>query len=93
MNTNETGMNRRSFVGAAAADDKTVQKGKLEMPPMHKEKKPEVGMLLWPGVMLLDLIGPQTVLDPGVPRIYWRHLGRRLKAVSNCSGLMPLRWL
>lgn len=29
----------------------------------------------------------------GVPRIYWRPLGRRLKAASNCSGLMPLRWL
>ncbi len=29
---------------------------------MHGEKKPEVAMLLYPGVTLLDLIGPQSVL-------------------------------
>jgi len=64
-------MNRRKFgeAGIAAADDKKVpdekkvQKGKLQMPPMHTGRKPEVGMLLWPGVTLLDLLGPQTVLS------------------------------
>jgi ketosteroid isomerase-like protein len=31
--------------------------------------------------------------DNGVPRIYWRPLGRCLNFASNCSGLIPLRWL
>lgn len=70
-------MNRRQFGGAAAlatavgvagratADDKKkVQAGKFKMPPPHKERKPEVGMLLHPGVTLLDLLGPQSVLAP-----------------------------
>ena len=72
--------NRRRFVGSAAAlataigvtggaghaaaDDKKVQKGKHKMPCPHKGRKPVVGMLIHPGVTLLDLLGPQTVLAP-----------------------------
>lgn len=67
-------MNREQFGGASAvsmtggmrsatADDKQVQTGKFKMPPPHTGRKPEVGMLLYPGVTLLDLLGPQTVLS------------------------------
>lgn len=69
-------LNRRRFVSAAAiasgvmlagaageARAKTAfQESKTKLPPMHKETKPEVAMLLYPGVTLLDLLGPQTVL-------------------------------
>lgn len=80
MNKHQSEMNRRRFVGAAAlttavgvaggagralaAEDKKVQTGKHQMPSPHKGRKPEVGMLLHPGVTLLDLLGPHTVLAP-----------------------------
>ncbi len=34
-----------------------------KFPPMHEGRKPEVGMLLYPGMTLMDLLGPQTVLS------------------------------
>ena len=71
-----TDINRRRFVTAAAitsgavlagasgqpSASNPIQASKTELPPMHKEKKPEVAMLLYPGVTLLDLLGPHTVL-------------------------------
>jgi cyclohexyl-isocyanide hydratase len=55
-------------------DGKKVQVGDLQMPPMHKGRKPEVAMLLWPGVTLLDLLGPQTVLAPSCNvHVVWKN--------------------
>lgn len=49
--------------GSAGVSGKAgVQSAKFKMPPMHKGRKPEIAMLLYPGVTLLDLLGPQTVL-------------------------------
>lgn len=39
------------------------QRSSLQFPPLHGGRKPEVGMLLYPGMTLLDLLGPQTVLS------------------------------
>ena len=38
------------------------QKVGMKLPSMHKGRRPEVAMLLHPGVTLLDLLGPHTVL-------------------------------
>jgi cyclohexyl-isocyanide hydratase len=55
-------------------DGKKVQVGDLQMPPMHKGRKPEVAMLLWPGATLLDLLGPQTVLAPSCNvHVVWKN--------------------
>jgi cyclohexyl-isocyanide hydratase len=67
-------MNRRQFAGVAlatttlgmptsiSADDKAPIKSEDNFKPIHDKKRPEVGMLLYPGMTLLDLLGPQTVL-------------------------------
>jgi cyclohexyl-isocyanide hydratase len=57
-----------STARSAVADDKsllssTVQKSADTFPVMHEGRKPEVGMLLYPGMTLMDLLGPQTVLS------------------------------
>jgi len=70
-------MNRRDFCGvvaataaagvagsAVAADDRTrVQRCADRFPPMHTGRKPEIGMLVYPGLTLMDMLGPQTVLS------------------------------
>lgn len=72
----ELNVNRRGFVTATAiasgavlaggagqaSASETLQKSKVKLPPMHNQRKPEVAMLLYPGVTVLDLIGPQSVL-------------------------------
>ncbi len=90
MDTNNNALNRRGFVGSAAAlagavgvtavtghaatKDKEVQKGKHQMPSPHNKRKPVVGMLLHPGVTLLDLLGPQTVLAPSCEvHLAWKN--------------------
>ncbi len=83
-------MDRRRFVGsaiaagsiammgragsAAGAGDGQLQKPQFELPPMHKGRKPEVAMLLYPGVTVLDLIGPQAVLAPSCNvHVVWKN--------------------
>lgn len=72
----ETPVSRRGFVAGAAiasgalfangvgnaSASETLQPSQVKLPPMHNQKKPEVAMLLYPGVTILDLIGPQAVL-------------------------------
>jgi putative intracellular protease/amidase len=68
-------MNRRQFGGlvtatatagatgrAGAADDAKPQTSADKFPAMHTGRKPEVGMLLYPGLTLLDLLGPHSSL-------------------------------
>jgi transcriptional regulator GlxA family with amidase domain len=69
-------MNRRDFGGlaagtfaagiagtAAAADDKSsVQVSEDRFPPMHGGPRPEIAMLVYPGLTMIDMLGPQTVL-------------------------------
>lgn len=52
------------FAGPATADEDkvVVQKCREQFPPMHSGRKPEIGMLVYPGLTLMDLLGPQTVL-------------------------------
>jgi transcriptional regulator GlxA family with amidase domain len=64
-------MNRRQFGCAvasalavpmiAAADE--PQQPELKFQPMHAGRRPEIGMLLYPGLTLMDLLGPQTALS------------------------------
>lgn len=84
----DTNLNRRRFVAAAAiasgvalmgsdqasASKMKLQESKTKLPPMHKGTKPEVAMLLYPGVTLLDLIGPQSVLAPSCNvHVVWKN--------------------
>ena len=84
----DTTLNRRRFVSVAAiasgvalmgsgqanASEMKLQESKTKLPPMHKETKPEVAMLLYPGVTLLDLIGPQSVLAPSCNvHVVWKN--------------------
>src|SRR5262249_47679046 len=73
--TRESKMNRRRFggliaatatagiAGRAAADDAKVQVSGRKLPDMHAGRKPEIGMLVYPGLTLMDMLGPQTVLS------------------------------
>ncbi len=45
--------------GAGAAG--APQAGEDKFGSMHKGQRPEIGMLLYPGLTLMDLLGPQTV--------------------------------
>ncbi len=88
-NETQTDMDRRRFVGTAAAlagvamvgqlatastSQGKLQESKIKLPPMHKGKKPEVAMLLYPGVTLLDLVGPQAVLSPSCNvHVVWKN--------------------
>jgi transcriptional regulator GlxA family with amidase domain len=67
-------MNRREFVGAASAalafpaiatqpraGDAPRPTGQERFGPIHQGRRPEIGMLLYPGMTLMDLLGPQTV--------------------------------
>ncbi|AGA28344.1 DJ-1/PfpI family protein [Singulisphaera acidiphila] len=61
-------MNRRQFVIASAvpalaARADTPQEPELKFQPMHTGRRPEIGMLLYPGLTLMDLLGPQTALS------------------------------
>ncbi|MEM7399438.1 MAG: DJ-1/PfpI family protein [Pseudomonadota bacterium] len=90
MKTEKTRMNRRQAVGSAAAaasaaavmvgtkraaaHESALQESKLKLPAMHTGRKPEVAMLLYPGVTLLDLLGPQTVLAPSCNiHLVWKN--------------------
>ncbi|WP_305984620.1 DJ-1/PfpI family protein [Roseibium sp. MMSF_3544] len=83
-------MNRRKVMGTAAAaasgialmsgaksasaHEGVVQRSMVKLPPMHNQRKPEVAMLLYPGVTLLDLLGPQTVLAPSCNvHVIWKN--------------------
>ena len=63
-------MNRRDHGSSAPAttipvsatrDDEPRANG-TGFPPMHKKRRPEIGMLLYPGLTLMDMLGPQTAL-------------------------------
>ncbi len=88
MEETGTNPNRRQFVSAAALASGAVltggsgrvnasnplQASKTKLPPMHKRRKPEVAMLLYPGVTLLDLIGPHTVLASNCKvHVVWKN--------------------
>ncbi len=88
MNEHTNALNRRKVVGSAAAasvaliggtgavgaQEGKLQESKLKLPPMHDQRKPEVAMLLYPGVTLLDLLGPQTVLSPSCNvHVVWKN--------------------
>ena len=49
--------------GRADAADAKLQTSGHKFPAMHTGRKPEVGMLVYPGLTLLDMLGPQTVLS------------------------------
>ncbi|WP_395339595.1 DJ-1/PfpI family protein [Ningiella sp. W23] len=41
---------------------------------MHEQRKPEVAMLLYPGITFLDLVGPQAVLAPSCNvHVVWKN--------------------
>lgn len=97
----QTNLNRRGFVSSAAvmaaavalaghakpasAFPSKLQKSKVKLPPPHKGKKPEVAMLLYPGVTLLDLVGPQSVLAPSCNvHVVWKNT----RSLETDTGLV-----
>lgn len=68
-------LNRRQFGGAIAgvttlgtaglamADDNAPVMSENRFGLMHRQRQPTIGMLLYPGLTLMDLLGPQTVLS------------------------------
>lgn len=81
-------MNRRQFGGAvvaaatldtagrAAADGGKPQASEDRFPPMHKGRRPEVAMLLYPGLTLMDTLGPQTALATSCNvHLVWKDTG------------------
>lgn len=71
-----TEINRRHFGGlvtaamalggtsALAAEEPKVTTSPHRFGRMHDQKQPEIAMLLYPGMTLLDMLGPHTVLSP-----------------------------
>lgn len=56
------------------SSQREVQTARMDLPTMHDQRKPEVAMLLYPGVTLLDLLGPQTVLAPSCnTHLVWKN--------------------
>lgn len=84
-------MNRRQFGGAvtaaaavgvtggagrAAAADAKVQTCDDKFPPMHAGRRPEIGMLVYPGLTLMDMLGPQTALASSCNvHLVWKNAG------------------
>lgn len=82
-------LNRRQFVGSAAAasiaatigvsgkamaHSTPLQASKFKVPSMHDGRRPEVAMLVHPGVTYLDLLAPQTVLAPSCNiHVVWKN--------------------
>ena len=58
-------MNRRQFAGVVASTlavpamaARAATGEDLKFQPMHTGRRPEIGMLLYPGLTLMDLLGP-----------------------------------
>jgi len=75
MDVKETSPNQKESIDSAQiAGHIHVQEARFKFPSMHKERKPEVAMLVYPGVTLLDLLGPQTVLAPSCNiHLVWKN--------------------
>ena len=59
-------MARRESAGSAPAVATQADEPRAdtaEFPSMHDQRRPEIGMLLYPGLTLMDLLGPQTALS------------------------------
>jgi cyclohexyl-isocyanide hydratase len=79
----EIAMNRRDFgalVAASLAVPATAaragegpQESRAAFAPIHDRRRPVVGMLLYPGLTLMDLLGPQTVLSTSsIVHLVWK---------------------
>lgn len=68
--TNATGAETSD--GTSPSQD--VQRATMKLPSPHDQRKPVVAMLVHPGVTLLDLLGPQTVLAPSCDiHLVWKN--------------------
>jgi cyclohexyl-isocyanide hydratase len=65
-----------------------LQLGDKQFPVMHDQPRPEVAMLLYPGMTLLDTLGPQTVLaDCANVHLVWKT--RDLIVTDSGFGILP----
>lgn len=93
-------MKRRQFGGvvasalavptlaARAASGDVPLVSKLKLKPMHSGRRPEIGMLLYPGLTLMDLLGPQTALSISANvHLVWKS--RDLIESDTGIGLRP----
>jgi cyclohexyl-isocyanide hydratase len=93
-------MNRRQFGGAVAsvvavpamaaraASGDEPQASELKFQPMHGGRRPEIGMLLYPGLTLMDLLGPQTALSTSANvHLLWKT--RDMVESDTGLGLRP----
>ncbi len=79
-----TMMDRRQFgelvaataavaTGTRAGHAGEPQAGEYQFAKLHDGKRPVIGMLLYPGMTLLDLLGPQTVFSMSAEiRLLWK---------------------
>ncbi len=87
-------MNRRDFGGLVAgtavagiagtgiaADEKAVvQVSEDQLPVMHTGRRPEIAMLIYPGLTIMDMLGPHTALAPACNvHLVWKN-SRLLKS-------------
>jgi transcriptional regulator GlxA family with amidase domain len=92
-------MNRRKFGGtvastlavstlAAHAAGDEPKTSELQLKPMHSGRRPEIAMLLYPGLTLMDLLGPQTALATSANvHLVWKS--RDLIESDTGIGLRP----
>ena len=92
-------MNRENFGGLGAASmaamtatesrgdqgpDAEPQAGDLPFGKINQGRQPVIGMLLYPGMTLLDLLGPQTVLSTSARiHLVWKTTG----PIATDSGI------
>ena len=85
-------MNRREFSGLVATaitdPEMAAQASDARFAPMHNQRRPEIGMLLYPGLTLMDLLGPQTALATSANvHLLWKN--HELIESDTGIGLRP----
>lgn len=92
-----TTFSRRKFNGLAAAtatlgaaqmvsaDDNRLQASRYRFDRMHDRPLPQIGMLFYPGLTLMDLLGPQTVLSTSCNvHLLWKNK----ELIESDSGIV-----
>ncbi|MEM6468055.1 MAG: DJ-1/PfpI family protein [Planctomycetota bacterium] len=72
-------------VATSDGTDQDLQQASMKLTSPHDQRKPVVAMLVHPGVTLLDLLGPHTVLAPSCDvHLVWKNT----RLLETDSGLI-----
>lgn len=75
-------------VAPGGAPARQPELGQKLFPPMHNRRRPEVAMLLYPGMTLLDTLGPHGVLSESANvHLVWKT--RDVIVSDNGVGILP----